>query len=352
MRVGVDGRRLAGGDGGLRQARGIARYGERMLEALEREFPGDEWVISGAGQGRAARAAAALMGRPRLDRAMGGELDVVWLPAPGPVAVSPGVPYVLTLHDLSFLARPEDLSPYERLWARAMRPRKLARKAARVIAVSKVTRDEAVGRLGLDAAQVEVIPSGAPSLAEPEAAAIEEVRRRHGLPERYFLFVGALEPRKSPDLLVRAHAEARGQGLQAGLVLAGGGRLRSELGAPEVSLLGRVPDAELAPLYAGAVATVLPSRAEGFGFTPLESLAAGTPAVVSDLPVLREMLGDGALFFPPGDQSALASALLQIERDAQLWTRLVEAGRAAASGLSWRSAARRTREVLAQAAES
>ncbi len=85
---------------------------------------------------------------------------------------------------------------------------------------------------------------------------------------------------------------------------------------------GRVDDAELAALYAGARATVLPSHLEGFGFTPLESLAAGTPVVVSDLPVLRETLGDAAVFVPPGDSGALAAAIRAVVDDARLRDRL------------------------------
>ena len=102
-------------------------------------------------------------------------------------------------------------------------------------------------------------------------------------------------------------------------MLAGDGPLaRERCAAPGVVLCGRVSDDELAALYAGARATVLPSRLEGFGFTPLESLAAGTPVVVSDLPSLRETLGDAALMVPPGDPVALADALLRIDGDEEL----------------------------------
>jgi glycosyltransferase involved in cell wall biosynthesis len=371
VRIGIDGRALPReGAAGLRQARGIARYLGELLGALAAAFPEDEWrvlVPRGAElpdaarrpnvvqrrtrrDGRAARAAAALLGRPRADAALG-EVDVMWLPAPVPVAVSPGLPYVLTVHDLSPLSRPGDFGRYERLWTRLMRPRRLAARAAALIAVSQATREEAVRLLGVPTERVHVVRSGAPAPAEPAAHAVEEVRRRLGLPERYFLFVGALEPRKAPDVLVDAHARSRDRGLEAGLVLAGDGPLRDALDASGGQrLLGRVDEADLAPLYAGAVATVLPSHLEGFGFTPLESLAAGTPAVVSDLPALREVLGEGALAVPPGDADALAEALLAMERDERLRRRLLDAGRTAAADLTWERAARETRAVLERAA--
>jgi len=369
MRVGVDGRSLAvGGAGGLRQPRGVSRYASSLLRALAAGHPEDDWLalvprtaIAPAGvsprssplAGRTGHAAAALTGRPRLDRLLGGGLDVAWLPAPAPVAVSAGTPYVLTLYDLSFEALPEAFGRYERLWQGAAKPRRLALGAARVMAVSEATRQEALARWGLPPERVVVVGSGLwrPPTMNPTAA--EAVRRRLSVPERYLLFVGALEPRKGLDALVMAHGEASRRGLDSHLVLAGDGPLRERLGgAPRVLLPGRVSDIELGALYAGAVATVLPSLYEGFGFTPLESLAAGTPAVVSDLPALRESVGDGALRVRPGDVGALSDALLGIERDGELRRRLLEAGRASLERLSWERTAEKAHDVLRAAADS
>ena len=165
------------------------------------------------------------------------------------------------------------------------------------------------------------------------------------------LAVGALEPRKRPDLLVEAHARARASGLQAGLVFAGEGSLSGQLADAGATVLGRVPDEQLDGLYRDALALACVSREEGFGFTPLEALALGTPPVVSDLPVFAETLGAGALRVPPGDADALAGAMLQLERDPDLRERLVEAGRSAAGRLNWESAAAGTRTVLAEAAQ-
>jgi alpha-1,3-rhamnosyl/mannosyltransferase len=165
-------------------------------------------------------------------------------------------------------------------------------------------------------------------------------------PRSSFLFVGALEPRKAPDLLVDAFLRARARGLAAELVVVGEGRLDPR--GPGVRRLGRVDD--LGALYAGALAVVLPSWLEGFGLPPVEGLAAGAPAIVSDLPVFREVLGDGALYVPPGDAGALADALLSLERDPALRGRLLAAGQARIAPLTWAETARRTRAVLAEAA--
>ena len=150
-----------------------------------------------------------------------------------------------------------------------------------------------------------------------------------GVPDRFVLAVGALEPRKLPGVLVEAHRRARAERAARGLVFAGDGPLRGELERAGATVLGHVPDDALDALYERALARGCVSREEGFGFTPLEAAARGTPAIVADLPVFDETLGDGALRVPPGDAGALAAALLRLEREPGLRERLAEAGREA-----------------------
>jgi glycosyltransferase involved in cell wall biosynthesis len=346
VRVGVDGRSLVGGG-----ARGVAHYTAALLEALASAFPDDEYrvllprgpalVPRGATpvrHGLPARllfGAAAAAGRPRLDDLLGGDCDVVWAPSPAPLAVGE-TPFVLTVHDRSWELRPQDFTRYERLWHEAARPRRLARAAARVLCDTRVVREELIVEWGLEPGRVRTVPL-APRPLDGGAAAPRDA---------YFLFVGALEPRKAPDVLVAGFRLAREHGLRAELLIAGEGRVT--LDGPGVRQLGRVED--LGPLYAGALAVVLPSWVEGFGLTPVEGIAAGAPAIVSDLPVLREVLGDGALYVSPGDAAGLADALVRVERDPALRASLLAAGRAAIAPLSWAETARRTRAVLAEAA--
>ena len=164
------------------------------------------------------------------------------------------------------------------------------------------------------------------------------------------LAVGALEPRKLPLVLARAHALARERGLEAGLVFAGDGPLRAEVEATGATVLGHVSDAELDAAYRDALCVACVSREEGFGFTPLEGLAAGVPPVVSDLPVFAETLGDAALVVPAGAVDPLAEALLRLERESGLRSRLIEAGRDRLAELSWERAARETRAAFEEAA--
>ena len=344
MIVGIDGRSLAPG----RAGRGVAHYTASLAGALEVGHPQDTWRIR-VSPGRASHLSAALFGRPRLDRALGGDLDVAWIPAPAPVAVSPHVPVVLTVHDLAFAQRPGDFTPYERLWHRAGRLGALARRAARVMTVSHATREAALEHWDLDPARVVVVPSGVTRPAHPPDPGA--ARSQFALPERYLLFVGALEPRKAPDVLGRAYARARRAGLNAGLAVVGSGRMAAALDGPGVHRLGAVERDELDALYAGALALVLPSHAEGYGFPPLEAAACGTPSVVSDLPALRETLGDGALFVAPGDEAGLAEALVRIGADEALRAELVAAAGRAVEERTWEAAARAARAVLAEAAQ-
>ncbi len=349
--VAVDGRSLAGG------ARGVAQYLAGMLAAVEPDLelrvllPRGARLPAGLGANvvavrhpapsRVLHGAGAIAGRPRLDRLAGGA-DVVWLPAPAPVAVG-DVPIVLTVHDLSFLERPGDFTRYERLWHRLARPGPLARRAARVLADTAATAELVRVRLGVEAV---VVPAGAGDPGPPaDAAAVTAVRERYGLPERYFLFVGALEPRKAVDRLVAA--------LPAGeaLALAGTGRLAESLRGPAVHLLGAVGRAEKGALYAGARAVVLPSWLEGYGYPPLEGYAHGTPAIVSDLPALRETAGAGALYVPPGDLVALSAALRDLAGDDALRARLAAGGAEALAARTWEASGRALSAALRAATD-
>jgi glycosyltransferase involved in cell wall biosynthesis len=354
MIVGIDGRSLARGQAD----RGVAHYTISLTGALAREFPGDAWRLLVPGgtaavppgvelrapriPRRAAFALGALAGRPRLDR-MAGPADVTWLPAPAPAALSRDAPFVLTLHDLSFVERAGDYTPYERAWHRLGRLDALARRATRVMAVSEATRAVAIEAWGLDPGRVSVVAPGVTAPAAPPAPPPA------GLPHPYLLFVGALEPRKGPDVLARAYARARRAGLRASLVVVGTGRV--PLSGAGVHHLGTVADrGALESLYAGALALVMPSRTEGYGFPPLEAAACGTPSVVSDLPALRETLGDAAVFVAPGDEGALAEALTHIARDAELRDRLAAAAARRAAARTWEGAAHAAHAVLRDAA--
>jgi glycosyltransferase involved in cell wall biosynthesis len=334
MLVGVDARHL-------RAHRGVARYTRRMLEHLPGPVsalvPGRTPVPAVAGveihrtalPSRVLHGTAALTGRPRVDRLLG-DPDVVWLPAPAPVAVSPHVPTVLTVHDLSWLVRPGDFSAYERLWHRVARLRALARRSTLVVCDHEAVGEEVVSRWDLDPGRVRIVEPG----ADRPTHEIDGGAPLPSLP--YVLYVGALEPRKGIDVLARAWASAPLPGHE--LLVVGEGRLP----VPGARMLGRVDDDRLAALYAGALAVVLPSHLEGYGLPPREAAVHGTPAILSDLPTLRV---PGSLRFPAGDDVALAAALARLpaERGALV--------AALCPPPTWERAAAELQAVLAEAAQ-
>jgi glycosyltransferase involved in cell wall biosynthesis len=322
--VGVDARHLTA-------RRGVARYTRRMLAALARRaqvralvpgraavkpVPGVELVRT-ALPSRLFHGLAALAGWPTVDGALDGP-DVTWLPAPAPAAVRGR--YVLTVHDLSWLERPGDFTAYERAWHRAMRFERLLERAAAVVCDASAVAESLAARFGVRAAVVE------PGV---------DVRPAEPYPGRYVLYVGALEPRKGLDVL--AAAWARRPLPDAELLIAGEGRVRVE-GARH---LGHVDDEALHSLYAGALAVVLPSRLEGYGLTPREAAAHGTPSVVSDLPTLRL---PGTMRVPPGDPDALADALARLPAERERLAAELPAPR------TWAEAAAELHAVLEEAA--
>lgn len=357
MVVGVDAR-------ALQTSRGVWRYLACSLAAMADAAPETEFRLLAPGNrpligvpsaanvelvrprvhSKAYFGASAAVGRPRLDDALGHDLDVFWLPSSNGGTVSSRVPYVLTVHDLSFTLRPDDFTPGDRFNHRLTRPRAQAIGAARLITHTRVVRDELQRFWGIPSSTVDVI---APGLARPAwpvvdgrpraaRAGVAEVRGRYGLPEPYVLQVGALEPRKRPELTARAAAHA---GIAS--VFAGTGRMADELHGRGVHLLGHVPDGDLDVLYAGATALCYPSMLEGYGFPPLEAALRGTPAIVSDLPVLREALEeDGALFVTPGSTNALTQAIAQLAEDPIAARERAQRAYSVAAGRTWEATAR------------
>ena len=120
--------------------------------------------------------------------------------------------------------------------------------------------------------------------------------------------------------------------------------LAQQLRAGGADLRGYVPKTELAELYRGAAALVLPSRFEGFGLPVLEAMACGTPVVAAPEPALREVAGDAAVYAEDGDFGAAVGRALA-ER-----TRLSAAGIERARLFSWQETARRTAEVYRRVA--
>ncbi len=169
--------------------------------------------------------------------------------------------------------------------------------------------------------------------------------------EPYLLYVGNAYPHKNLDRLVRAAAEERGRGLRLVLVgkpdhfYAGLKRTAASVGATNVLFAGETSDAELGMLYRHARGYVFPSLYEGFGLPPLEAALYGVPVAAARTASLPEILGPGALYFDPTDQTALRQALVSLWEDAPLREHLSAALRSHAAGYAWERMAAETLRV-------
>lgn len=257
------------------------------------------------------------------------------------------LPLVLTVHDLDALDRAE----LHGARARSLQGAQLVaarERADAVIAVSAVTA-AALRARGVDADRITVVHHGLTALPAPDRGAVPD--------GPYFLAVGTLDARKGLDVLIQAFGRAQLDG--ARLVIAGPDGHRADdvraavraAGADgRVVLPGRVTDAELAALYQAALAYCLPSRAEGFGMPVLEAMAAGTPVIASDLPVVREVAGDAVVPVAVGDVDAWAGALEEMRRDDNRRRSLGAAGPSVAARYTWSEAARATAAVYERVA--
>ncbi|GIW11605.1 MAG: hypothetical protein KatS3mg061_2662 [Dehalococcoidia bacterium] len=262
---------------------------------------------------------------------------------------------VLTVHDLIFRFFPEHHLPLNRWYLTLMMPRFL-RAADAIIAVSEQTRRDLSALYGVAPERVWVIPEGVnPRFRPPDhPAAITALRERLGLPERFILYLGTIEPRKNLLTLLEAYRALVAAGETADLVIAGRrgwlfapvfARVR-ELGLEQrVHFTGWVAEEDLPFLLAAAQVFAFPSEYEGFGLPPLEAMAVGTPVVAANAAALPEVVGDAGLLVPPRDVAALAAALQRVLSDEELARTLRARGLARARRFSWEKAALETLAV-------
>ena len=282
----------------------------------------------------------------------------------------PGLRAVITFHDVIAERFPHLTLPSPR--GRLFWNLKVAfalRQAQLVLTVSEFAAADIARVLRVDRRRIRVaVEAPAPEYRCPTSAdEVDAARRRLELPvgARWLVYVGGFNPHKNVDLLVRAHArvvaEARGDAPFLALVGPGArdvfhanadvlSRTIDECGTGRfVRRPGFLPDAELRPVLAGAVAAVLPSMCEGFGLPAVEAAACGTPVVATRESPLPDLLEGGGIFIEPGDLDVLAEALADISAPG-VRERLGAVARRRALALTWADSAASTLAALREAA--
>lgn len=272
-------------------------------------------------------------------------------------------PGVVTVHDLSFLQLPELFPPYKRAYLTALCRASVAR-ARQVIAVSRQTAGDLALLWGVEGDRLLVAPNGVDVRFTPGSPAqTEQFRQVHGLPERFWLFLGTLEPRKNLAVLLTAFARWRQQApvedQDVQLVVAGGKGWYYETIFTQVEALGLagvvqfpgfIPEDTLPDWYRAAEIFVYPSRYEGFGLPVVEAMACGTPVICSNAPGVREVAADAAILLPPDDVDAWVAALSMASTQPALRAALRAAGLKRAGQFTWETAAAVTLEAYERAA--
>ncbi len=268
-------------------------------------------------------------------------------------------PVVVTIHDLIPLKFPEFTPRAKKTrfnfvfrWVL----RRSVRRAARVIAVSRHTRADLIGLLGLEEEKIRVVYNGVDRSYRklPEGEVKSRLYESFKISSPYFFFVGRFDPYKNVTGLIRAFADFIGStDGSPQLVIAGSpdprypeaGKMVESLGiADRVRFLEKVDEEELLYLYNGALVLVLPSLYEGFGLPPLEAMACGTPVICSNRGSLPEVVGDAALLVEP-EVEEIAAGMTKIWEDEELRTELSRRGLRRAASFSWEKTAAETLAV-------
>ncbi|MBL8111732.1 MAG: glycosyltransferase family 4 protein [Acidobacteria bacterium] len=356
MRIAVDARALE------ERPTGTGRYLIGILREWLAAFPGDHLSLLSC---RPVHLPDDLGSCPGLSVAIGGRRmpGTLWLQtlAPrmarlaeaeaffGPLGVlprRPGLPSVVTIHDLTPVLFPEWHTRKNRLAFGPFLPGTLAAATA-VIAVSRATRRDLVARHPEAERKTVVVWNGVDAVRPPPLTE---------LPEPYVLFLGTLEPRKNVDRLVAAMESIWDRRPDfPKLLLAGGSgwglpkfeeRLRGSRHAARIERLGYVPAGNAEALIAGARVLAYPSLYEGFGLPVLEAMALGTVVVGSSASSLPEVIGEAGLLPDPTSVADIAAAIEKAQDDEAFRAEARVLGLARAATFTWKRAALETRAVF------
>lgn len=245
------------------------------------------------------------------------------------------------IHDVSFCVLPEFIGKKDLFFLRLLIPRSL-RLSTHIVVPSQFTKDEVIKYYRTEAEKITVIPNalGSHFLATLNIASSDEaIRHKYSLPDTFVLYVGTLQPRKNIPFLIQAFGQYRTRFPEAKLVIVGnrkGYHVDQAIEeAPGVIFPGYIDDGDLPRIFHMASVFIFPSLYEGFGIPLLEAMSQSVPVVASDIPVLREIGGEAALYFDPQSVDSLLQVLYSLEDSPVLQAQLVAQGSERIRHFSW-----------------
>lgn len=275
--------------------------------------------------------------------------NVVWVPAHTLPFVFPSRA-VTTVHDLGYKVYPTAHKRTQRLLLEIY-TRFSAWRATLVIADSAATRDDLTRFYRTPSHKIHVVY---PSANPPPVGDLDAVRARYQIPERYWLYVGTLQPRKNIARIVGAFQQWQlDQPQPCALVLAGGRGWKFDerwLTGQNIIETGYISEVEKGALMAGALGLLFPSLYEGFGFPVLEAMQLGLPVICSDTSSLPEVGGDAALYVRSDNVTIIADRMIRLTESDALRQAMIARGYAQAERFSWQTAAQQALHVLESAA--
>lgn len=364
MRIAFDGTTLTPG------RTGVGYYTEHLLQHLAREVEqtGDEIVVV---SNKPIDTQAPLPAHVRVHDGHRFPIRIGWMQLRASAALAslrPDVahftngmipygspaPTIVTVHDMSLRLYPR-CHPIRRLVLNRPLMHVAIRQAASIVTVSESARRDLQRFHGIPSDRVSVVHEAASPAFRPitDRARLEDVRARYGLPQRFMLYVGTIEPRKNLMRLMTAFAAARRAGIPHHLVCVGPYGWSSNdlshhiqtLGIERVvHFTGYLPFEHLPAVYNLGDFFVFPSLYEGFGLPVVEAMASGLPVLTSKTSSLGEIAADAALTIDPLDTDAMVEAIRQLATDRGLRSDRAERSLRRSRDFSWTQTAK---EMLA-----
>lgn len=271
------------------------------------------------------------------------KVDVLFSPD-GYLSLRSKIPQIAVIHDINFEHYPKDLPFFSRTYLRYFFP-KYAKKAAKIITVSNYSKADIQQKYGIDGSKITVAWNGASELFNPISEELKsETKLNYSGGESYFIFVGAIHPRKNVQRLIDAFVTfKKTTGSSTKLLIVGASLWRDSgfnLNLPEaikseIIFTGHLQLEELAKLMGSALALTYVPYFEGFGIPLLEAMQCGTPIIAGNLTSLPEVAGDAAIYCDPFNVAAISEKMILLEQSKELQQQLKEAGLKRSIDFSW-----------------